>query len=120
MCFSLDISYSLEYASDIIFHFIVHFSLSGPFIGYLYSWHFPVSVQMITFVFPGCIVTSPLVLFVFALSSPVLCTVYAGEYVEGCLGSVVVATWLDMILWIFSHLALVLYMCTSGALQVLP
>ena len=59
--------------------------------------------------------------FIFVSVSPVfsyLCTIYMRNVVVGCLGGEIVLTWLAMILWHFSHLALVLYMCTSGTLHV--
>ena len=71
-------------------------------------------------IFPGWIVTSPVVLFVCAKSYPVLCTMYLGNDVGGCLCGGIVATWLAMRLWPFSCLELVLYLCTSGTLQLLP
>ena len=49
-----------------------------------------------------------------------MCTVYAGDNVGGCLGGVNFSTWLAMRLWNFSRLDLVLYLCTSGTLYVLP
>ena len=55
-----------------------------------------------------------------AQSSPVLCTVYSGNDVGGCLGSGIVATWLSMILWPFSHIPLVLFMWNIGTLNVIP
>ena len=36
------------------------------------------------------------------------------------MGVVIVATWLAMRMWDFIHLSLVLYMCTSGTLHILP
>ena len=51
---------------------------------------------------------------------PFLCTAYAGNNVGGCMGERIVSTLLYMILWTFSRLDLVLHMCTSGMLQVLP
>ena len=45
---------------------------------------------------------------------------YAGTNVEGGLGGVIVVKYLAMRLWPFIHIALVLYMCNSGALYVLP
>ena len=72
------------------------------------------------FIFPICIVTYSVVLLVFTQSYPVLCNLYSGRVVGGCLGGRIVATWLAMRLWIFSRLALVLYMCTSSTLHVLP
>ena len=46
---------------------LVHFGLSVPFIRCLYSWGFPVSSHMIAFIWPGCIVTSPVVLLLLLL-----------------------------------------------------
>ena len=43
-----------------------------------------------------------------------------GNYVEGCLGGLIVDTWLAMRWWTFSRLDLVLYLCTSGTLHVIP
>ena len=40
-------------------------------------------------IFPGWIVTSPVVLFVCAKYFPVLCTMYLGNDVEGCLGGII-------------------------------
>ena len=75
---------------------------------------------MTAFIFPGCILNSPLVLFVCDQSSPVLCTVYFGDYFGGCLGSVIISTWLAIRLLTFKCLALVLYLCTIGTLHVIP
>ena len=49
-----------------------------------------------------------------------MCNVYTGNAVGCCLGGVIVATWLAMRLWTFSHMALVLYLCTSETLHILP
>ena len=77
-------------------------------------------MQITALISPGYIVTSPVVLFVCAHSSPVLCTVYASNDVVGCLGVVIVATLLGMRFWPFSRLALVLYLCTIVTLHVIP
>ena len=75
---------------------------------------------MNTFIFPVWIFTSTLVLFVCTQSSTILCTVYAGNDIGGCLGNVIVATWLAMRLCNFSCLDLLLYLCAIGTLHVLP
>ena len=49
-----------------------------------------------------------------------MCTVYLGDDVGGFLCSGIVVTWLSMRLWPFSFRALVLYICNSGRLHVLP
>ena len=65
--------------------------------------------------------TSPVVLFVCTQSSPVMCTaVLVGAGANIFIGGGIVATWLDMILYPFRRLALVLYLCTSGTLNVIP
>ena len=48
---------------------LVHFGLSSPFIRRMYYWDFTVYGQITTFIFPVCIVTSPVVFFV-SCSSP--------------------------------------------------
>ena len=98
----------------------MHFGLSGPSIRYMYSWDFTVSGKTTMFICTDQIVTSPIVLFVRAQSYPVLCTVYAGNDVGGCLGSGIVSMWLSMILWPFSHIPLVLFMWNIGTLNVIP
>ena len=52
--------------------------------------------------------------------SLVVCTVYLGDGVGGCMGGVIVPKLLAMRLWCFRHLLMVLYMCTSGTFHVLP
>ena len=64
--------------------------------------------------------TSPVVLFVRAQSSLVLCTLYLGDYIGGCMGGRIFATWLAMVLWPFRCIVMVLYMRSSGMLHVLP
>ena len=56
---------------------LVHFYFSSPFIRYLYSWGFTVCGKMTTFIWPGWIVISTVVLLVFIQSSTFLCIVYA-------------------------------------------
>ena len=99
---------------------IVHFVFLGPFIRCLYSWDLPVSRQMTAFLFSGWIVKYPVFLFVCAQSSPILCTVHTRNDVGAFLGGRIVATWLAMRLLTFSRMDLVLYMCTSGTLHMLP
>ena len=53
-------------------------------------------------------------------SSPVLFTMYVGIDVGGGLGGGIFAMWLAMVLWTSIFLALVLYMCNSGTVKVLP
>ena len=55
-----------------------------------------------------------------AQSSPVLRIFYTGNDVGGFLVGVIFATWLAIILWPFSCLSRVLYLCTSGTLYVIP
>ena len=98
---------------------LVHFGLSGPFIRCLCYWGFPVYGKMTAFICPGWIEPYPVVLLLCAQSSPVLCIVYAGTDFGGGLCGWNVSTWLAMRLWPFIHLALVLYLCTSGTLHVL-
>ena len=43
-----------------------------------------------------------------------------GDGAGSCMGGGIIATWLDMRLCHFRHLDLVLYMCTSGKLYVIP
>ena len=99
---------------------LLHFGLSYPFSRCLHSWYLPVSGKMTAFICSGWIVTSPVVLFVCSQYSPVLCTMYAGNYVGFYLVVGIFATWLTTRMWTFSHLDLVLYMCTSNMLHVLP
>ena len=77
-------------------------------------------MQITALISPGYIVTSPVVLFVCAKSSPVMCTMYLGNAVGSCLGDGIVAMWLAMRLWPFSCLDLVLYLCNSETLHLLP
>ena len=49
-----------------------------------------------------------------------MCIVYLVDDVGGCLGGVIVSTWLATILWNFSSMDLVLYLCTSGTLHAIP
>ena len=82
---------------------------------------FLVSSKMTEFSCPGCIFTSTVVLFLCIQSSPILCAVVLfGDEVVSCLGGVIVAPWLSMILFPSRGLYLVLYPCTSGTLHVLP
>ena len=64
--------------------------------------------------------TYPVVLLVCAQSSTIMRTVYLGDDLGGFLGGGFFSTWLAMILWPFRHSSLVLYLCTSGALRVIP
>ena len=73
---------------------LVHFVLSVPFIGCLYSWDFPISGEITAFVCPGWIVTYTVVLLVFTQSSTVMCTMYVGTDVGGGLGGGISTTWL--------------------------
>ena len=75
---------------------------------------------MTVLIFPGWIVTYPVFLFVCAKYSPVLCTMYLGNDVWGCLCGGIVAMWLATRLWPFSCLDLLLYLCNSGTLHLLP
>ena len=97
-----------------------HFCLSGTFIRCLYSCYFPVSGQMTAFVCPVCIVTSSVVLFMCAQYSPFLCTMYLGDDVGSCLVGENVFVWLAIWFWYFSSLLMILYLCNSGTLHVLP
>ena len=72
------------------------------------------------FICPGWIFTSPVVLLMCNQFSPVLCIVYAGNDVGYFMGGRIVDTCLAMISWTFSRLDLLLYLCTSGMLHVLP
>ena len=65
--------------------------------------------------------TLPVALFVNGQSSPVWCTiVLMGVWIGICLGRAILVTWLSMILWPLRRLSLVLYLCTSCTLMVLP
>ena len=99
---------------------LVHFVFSSPFIRWLYSWGFLTSGNMTAFIWPRWIVTSPVVLLMCAQSYPVLCILYVGIDVWGGLCSWTVATWLDIGLWPLISLDMVLYLCTSEMLHVLP
>ena len=70
--------------------------------------------KLSAFLFPVCVVTSPVVLFVCAQSSHVLCTVHLGDDVGGCMSGGIFAMWFAMRLWPISQLSLVLYICISG------
>ena len=100
---------------------LYHFGFYGTFIRWLYYWYFPVSGQMKALISPGWIVNFPVVLLMWAQSSPVLCTVMlVGTRVGIFLGRIIVVMWLAMILSPFRRLTLVLYLCTSGTLNMLP
>ena len=76
-----------------------------------------VSGNMTAFIIPYFIVTSPVVLFVCTQSSTKLyIVVLVGGWVGIFLGSGIVVTWLDMKLFPFRRLVLVLYICTSETL----
>ena len=63
--------------------------------------------------------TTPMVLFVYTQSFPVLCTiVLVGDGFGIFLDGVIIVTWLAMILCPLRHMTLVLYLCTSGRLHV--
>ena len=49
-----------------------------------------------------------------------MCTMYLGNDVGGCMGGGIFAMWLAMRLRHFSCLDLVLYLCNSGTLYMLP
>ena len=74
---------------------------------------------MTAFIYPGWVVSYPVVLFMCAQYSPVLFTMYKINDVGGCLGGVIVATWLDMRFWNFCRLDLILYHCISGTLHII-
>ena len=100
---------------------LVNFGLSGPFIRCLYYWGFTVSRKITALICPGWIVNSPIVMLVCTQSSYFLCTVVLfGDGVGSCLGGRIFATWFTMRLCPFRSMYLVLYMCTSGMLHVLP
>ena len=62
-----------------------------------------------------------MVLFVCTQYSHVLCTAMLfGDDFGSCLGGGIVSTWLAMILRRFRRLVLVLYLCNSGTLYMLP
>ena len=76
---------------------------------------------MTVLIIPGWIVTSPVVLFVCNHSSPGMCTIMlVGDDVGSCLVGGIFDMWLDMKLYPFRNMALVLYLCASGTLRVLP
>ena len=75
---------------------------------------FPVSVHNTTFIWPGWIVTSPVVLLVCAQYSPIFWTEYVGTAMLGGFSGWTVAMWLAIRAWPCIILALVLYLCTSG------
>ena len=49
-----------------------------------------------------------------------MCILYLGDDVGGSLGGENFATWLSISLWPFRRLLLVVYLCTSRTLHVLP
>ena len=98
-----------------------HFGLSGTFIDYICSWYFTVSGKITALMSPVWIVTSPVALFVSIQYSPVWCNiVLVGAGVGICLGGAILVIWLEIILWTFRRLNLVLYLFKSGTLHVLP
>ena len=99
---------------------LVQFGLSGPLTRCLYYWDLLVSGKFTALTCTGWIVISHVVLFVCSQSYPVLCTVYEGNNVGVCMGSGIFTMWLAMRLCTFSCLDLVLYVCTSWTLHVIP
>ena len=98
-----------------------HFGLSGTFIDYICSWYFTVSGKITALMSPVWIVTSPVALFVSIQYSPVWCNiVLVGAGVGICLGGAILVIWLEIILWTFRRLELVLYLCNSWTLMVHP
>ena len=97
-----------------------HF-LSGLFPRFLYYWDSPVSGKMISFISPVWMVNLYVELFVSTQYSPVWFTdVLVGVGVFICLVKSILVTWLAIILRYFMRLYLVLYLCTSGTLMVIP
>ena len=96
---------------------LVYFGLSGPLIRCLYSWGFPVSGNITTFIWPTWIFTYDVVLLVCAQSSPIFWTEYVDTSVLGGFIGWNVAMWLDIRPWPCILLALVLYLCTIGMLH---
>ena len=72
------------------------------------------------FIFPVWIITYPVVLFVCAHSSPFMCTIYTGGDLGGFLNVIIVATCLAIRLCHFSHLDLVISICTGETLHMIP
>ena len=100
---------------------LYHFSLYPPLIMCLYSWEFPISRKVTAFIWPGWMVTSPVILFVIYQSYPVWRTVvYGGAWVGIFLGSVMVVTCLAIKLLPFKCLSLVLYFFTGGTWMGFP
>ena len=117
----LDIYDSLEYVSYIICHGPCPFWLFWPLHWLLVLLEFSIIWEITTFIFPGWIVNSPVVLFVCTQFSSVLCNVVlVGDEIGSCLGRIIFATWLAMLLCPLRRLDLVLYLCKSGTLHVLP
>ena len=95
---------------------LFHFGLSGPFIRCMYSWGFSVSGHIIAFIRPIWIVTSPVVFFVCAQSSPDFWTEYVWTALLGGLSGCTVDMWLTISYWPCILFSIVLYMCTGGML----
>ena len=73
---ALDVSDSLKKAYYLISKCSCQFWFSGPFVRCLYFWGVPVSGHITTFIRSVWIVTSPVVLLVFAQSFPYFWTEY--------------------------------------------
>ena len=87
---ALDIYDSLEYVSYIIFHGLCPFWLFCPLHWVLVLLGFSIIWEITTFIFPGWIVTSPVVLFVCTQFSSVLCNVVlVGDEIGSCLGRII-------------------------------
>ena len=99
-----------------------HFDLFDPFIRCLYYFFdFPVSRNMAALVLPVWMMNFPVELFVSPQSYRVWRTVVLlGAWVRICLCGAIVVTWLSMRFLTLRILALVLYLCTSGTLMMIP
>ena len=100
---------------------LVHFELADPFMRYRYSWTLHVFRQMSAFSFPGCMVTSPVTVFLMSQSSTAwLILMGVGAGVGIFLGGIIVAMWLAMMSWTLSCLTLVLYLWKAEIWMMFP